>query len=207
MWDTRLSNAVYQPDSGLWTVNTTGCIPSGDTTQRACLQFYQIDLASFTALQQGMVQWPGFHFYGPGIAANDEGDAVLVYNGSSADSYVGIYYAGRYRTDPPNTLQPMGKVKDGEGCFLATYGANSVGTHSDATIDPINDSLFWLHSGYAYGRDANCQHNDWATGVAAVQFVGGAAPNNAAAQSGEGNGKSGKSGKKLPAVHLRHFGK
>jgi hypothetical protein len=204
MWGTRLFNAVYQPDSGLWTVNTTACTPSGDTTQRACLQFYQVDPAAVTVLQQGLVQWPGFHFYGPGIAANDEGDAVLVFNGSSTDSYVGIYYAGHYRTDPPNTLQTVWKVKDGEGCFLATYGPNSVGTHSDATIDPINDSLFWLHSGYAYGRDANCQNNDWATGVAAVQFVGGSAPNNAPTQSGKGNGNNGK---KPPAGHLSHFGK
>jgi hypothetical protein len=201
MWHSRLFNAVYQPDSGLWTVNTTACTPAGDTTQRACLQFYEIDPASVTVLQQGLVQWPGFHFYDPGITANDEGDAVLVFNGSSLNNYVGIYYTGRYRTDPANTLQTVRQVKDGEGCFVATNGPNSVSSHSDAIIDPINDSLFWLHSGYAYGRDANCQNNDWATGVAAVQFVGDSAPSNGAAQSGKGNGKKPP---KPPAVHLSH---
>jgi len=42
-------------------------------------------------------------------------------------------------------------------------------------VDPIYSGLFWLHGGFAandliYGPDPTCQHNDWTTGVAAVDF-------------------------------------
>jgi hypothetical protein len=59
----------------------------------------------------------------------------------------------------------------------------SLSMHSDAAIDPIDDSIFWVYSPFAFGNSARCQDNDWATGVAAVQFVGGAA----VAQSGTVN--------------------
>jgi hypothetical protein len=172
-WGPMLSNAVYQPNSGLWTASTIGCTPPTDTTQRNCVAWYNVDMASFTIRQQGSVHFPGFHYYSPGIAANDKGDAVLVLNGSSANSYAGAIYVGRYRTDPPNTLQQPWWYKNGEGCFVATRGINSLSSHSDITIDPSNNTLFWLNAAYAYGTSANCQNNDWATYVAAVQFVGG----------------------------------
>jgi hypothetical protein len=188
MWQTRLSNAVYHVSSGLWTANTIGCTPAGDTIQRACVQYYQIDPYAFTTLQQGLVQLPGWHFYSPGIAANEEGDAVLGFNGSNDSHYVGMYFTGHHHTDPTNTVETIWQVKDGEGCFQATYGPNSLSTHSEATVDPFDDSVFWVHSPYVYGKDASCQNNDWGTGIAAVQFVAGSPASYEASQSGSRNG-------------------
>jgi hypothetical protein len=170
-WDTRIFNAVYQAGGGLWTANTTGCTPPGDTVQRACVQWYEIDPTSMTVGQQGLVEYPGWYFYAPAIAANPYGDAVLVFNGSSATDYVGIYFTGRYHTDPLNTMQAsISVLKKGEGCYVRSAGNNTVSLHSDATLDPINSGVIWLHGAYAYGSDSNCQNNDWATGVGAVQF-------------------------------------
>jgi len=169
-WGTRISNAVYQ-SGGLWTANTTACTPPGDTVQRACVQWYQINTPSFTLRQQGLVEYPGWYFYAPAIAANLFGDAVLVFNGSSASAHAGIYFTGRYRTTPLNTLQPfIPALKTGEGCYVRGAGNNTVSLHSDATLDPIYSGVFWIHSAYVYGSDANCQNNDWATGVGAVEF-------------------------------------
>jgi hypothetical protein len=85
------------------------------------------------------------------------------------------YFAGHYRTDPPNTTNgdKIWQFKSGEGCFVPTNGTISLSMHSDAAIDPINDSIFWVYTPFAFGTSARCQDNDWATGVAAVQFVGG----------------------------------
>lgn len=170
-WGTRIFNAVYQPGSGLWTANGTGCTPPGDTVQRACVQWYQINTTSFTVRQQGLVEYPGWYFYAGAIVANNVGDAVLVFNGSSANSHVGIYVTGRYHTAPLNTLQASApQLKSGEGCYVRSAGNNTVSMHSDATVDPIYSGVFWIHSAYVYGSDSNCQNNDWATGVGAVEF-------------------------------------
>jgi hypothetical protein len=170
-WGTRISNAVYQTGGELWTANTTGCTPSGDTVQRACVQWYQIKTASFTVGQEGLVKYPGWYFYAPAIAANPYGDAVLVFNGSSANYHVGIFFTGRYHTSPLNTMQAsIPALKSGEGCYVRSAGNNTVSLHSDATVDPIYSGVFWIHSAYVYGSDSNCQNNDWATGVGAVEF-------------------------------------
>ena len=203
-WDPRIFNAVYQPDSGLWTAHTTGCTPAGDTTERACVQWYQMDPASFTVQQQGLVQLPGWYFYSAAIAANDEGDAVLGFTGSNANQYAGIYLTGRYHTDPPNTVQTILQVKAGEGCYQTNDGLNSVSTHSDATVDPIDSTVFWTHTAFAYGKDASCQNNDWATGIAAVQFVGGTAVSNGATSSSKANGTLARPRRRLQV--LSHFG-
>jgi hypothetical protein len=174
MWNTRLSNAVHQPDSGLWTTNTVACTPPGDT-QRACVQWYQIDPGSFTIRQQGLTQLPGYHFYSPAIAANDQGDAVLTFNGSNANLPVEMYFTGHYRTDPPNTMTHVVYFNTNGGCFVPANGLNSLSTHSDAVIDPIDSSVFWIYGAYTFGNSATCQDNDWGTNVAAVQFVGGTA--------------------------------
>jgi hypothetical protein len=170
-WGTRVSNAVYQAGGGLWTANTTGCTAPGDTVQRACVQWYEINTTSITVRQQGVVRYPGWYFYAPAIAANTFGDAVVVFNGSSANQHVGIYFTGHYHTAPLNTMQAfIPALKTGEGCYVRSAGNNTVGLHSDATVDPIYSGVFWIHSGYVYGSDSNCQNNDWATGVGAVEF-------------------------------------
>jgi hypothetical protein len=43
-------------------------------------------------------------------------------------------------------------------------------TFGTPSVDPIYSGVFWLHSAYAYGSNSNCQNNDWATWLGAVQF-------------------------------------
>jgi hypothetical protein len=170
-WGTRIFNAMYQPRSGLWTAHETGCTPPTDTVPRSCVQWYELDPKSMKVRQQGVVKSTGYYFYAPAIAANKSGDAVVVFNGSSATTHVGIYFTGRYRTASPDTMQQsILPLKSGEGCYVRSAGNNTVSLHSDASVDPTYDGVFWLHSGYAYGSDANCQNNDWSTGVGAVEF-------------------------------------
>jgi hypothetical protein len=170
-WGTRIFNAMYQAGGELWTANTTGCTPAGDTVRRACVQWYEINTTSFSVRQQGVAEYPGWYFYAPAIVANNAADAVLVFNASSASSHVGIYFTGRYHAAPLNTMQvAIPALKSGEGCYVRSAGNNTVSMHSDATVDPIYSGVFWIHSAYVYGSDSNCQNNDWATGVGAVEF-------------------------------------
>ena len=170
-WGTRLFTVVYQAGSGLWTANSTACKPPGDTLQRSCVQWYAIDPSSDRVLQQGIVESSGYYFYAPAIATNTLGDAVLVFNGSSVNHHVGIYFTGRYHTAPLNTMQAsIPLLRNGDGCYIRSAGSNTVSLHSDVTVDPIYSGVFWLHSAYAYGTDTNCQKNDWATWIGAVEF-------------------------------------
>jgi hypothetical protein len=74
------------------------------------------------------MQVPGYHFYSPGIAANDKGDAVLAFSGSNVNGFVGSYFAGHYRTDPPNTTNgnKIWQFKSGEACSLEARQASQV---------------------------------------------------------------------------------
>jgi len=185
-WGTQLNNAVYQPPDGLWTAHTTGCRWPGDSEERSCMQWFQIDPGNATVLQQGSFGYPGAYVYAPAIAANANGDAVLVYNSSSAASnwYVQVDYIGRQGSDPLNTLQGSGfqmQGAAGQGCYQRTTAGNTVSPYSAADLDPLNQKVFWIMGAYTLGHDPNCTNNDWSTGVAAVSFTGAAASSEVAA--------------------------
>jgi hypothetical protein len=167
-WGTRLFNAVYGK-SGVWTAHTTGCIPAGDTTARACVQWFNFDPVARRMKQEGYLGVPNADFYGPEITADPAGDAVLAFNGSASYAAVGVYYAGRQHTDPRNTFQPFLLLKDGEGCYERSP-ANTVGMHSAVDQDATDPQKFWLAGAYTTGKNGNCQANDWAIAVGEVTF-------------------------------------
>jgi hypothetical protein len=170
--DTRLVNAVYFRRSGLWTAHTTAC---PNNPNRSCMKWYQIDPVGGIAMQDSYWGYSVDFVYAPAVAANRNGDAVFVFNTSSANHYVDIDAAGRAAGDPPNTLQSPGfQVKTGSDIY--TRGAPAL--HSAADLDPTNDNLFWVFGAHAFGNasglNATCPsgavNHDWATWVGAVSF-------------------------------------
>jgi hypothetical protein len=171
--DARLVNAVYQPNSGLWTVHTTAC-PWNPAI--SCFKWYEIDPVAGTTRQDAFFGYTVDSAYAPAIAVSRNA-ALFVFNSSSANHFVNVDYVGRYAGDPTNTLPGNGFVLH-SGVDVYTRGAPAF--HSGADTDPTDDNRFWIAgawaSGNAGGRNATCGdgtvNHDWVTQVATVSFKG-----------------------------------
>jgi hypothetical protein len=178
---TELTNAVYQPGVGLWTVHTTAC-PAGYGLG-SCLKWYQIDPVTATARQDSSFGFSNAYVFAPWIVVNSFGDAVIPFEISGPNFYVTAYYAGRYRSDPLNTLQASSvALKYGAGYYQRNGGAdefghsiNAPGLRSGGDVDPDNDNLFWIYGAYASGLNGTCPNNtpnyDWSTELGRVTFT------------------------------------
>ena len=165
-----ITNAVLL-SNGLWAAQTTGCMPDGDTTQRSCVRWYQIDPVASVVLQQGTLGFAGAHFYYPALAANAAGDMTLAFSGSASYSPVGIYYSGRRAADPPNTLDGFALLHDGDSCYVRPRGgANTLGGRTAVVLDPSDGRSMWMFGAFASGTNSDCQANGWGTWIGQVRW-------------------------------------
>jgi hypothetical protein len=150
--------------SGLWTVQPTGLTFAGDAAVRSGLHWLQIDPVGNRISQQGYYGAPGIYFYYPAIAPDPTGNAVLVFNGSSATTHVGAYYTSRGSGDAANTFRGYAPLKTGQGCYDRSTPFNVVGFCSAAAWDPLagNDAT-WLLSAFVVGSNTTCSANTWDT--------------------------------------------
>jgi hypothetical protein len=162
-WDARLTNAILMP-SGLWTVQPTGLQFKGDAAVRSGLHWLQIDPVRNQIIQEGYYGAPGIYFYYPAIAPDPTGNAVLVFNLSSASTYVGAYYTSRQSGDAANTFCSYAPLQTGQGCYDQSAPFNVVGLYSAAAWDPLagNDAT-WLLSAFVVGSNATCSATTWDT--------------------------------------------
>jgi hypothetical protein len=178
---TELTNAVYQPGVGLWTVHTIAC-PAG-SGMGSCVRWYQISPTTAAIVQEGNLGFTQAYAYAPAIVVNSSGNVVIPFEASSSSLYVGSYYAGRSRNDPLNTLQSVSyALKAGAGYYQRDGGPdefghsiNAPGVRSGGDVDPDNDNLFWIYGAYASGLNGTCPNNtpnyDWSTELGLVTFT------------------------------------
>jgi hypothetical protein len=165
-----ITNAVLL-SNGLWAAQTTGCTPDGDTTQRSCVRWYQIDPVASVVLQQSTLGFAGVHFYYPALAANEAGDMTLAFSGSATYAAAGIYYSGRRVSDPPNTLDGFALLHDGDGCYVRGYsGVNTLGGRTAVVLDPSDRRSIWIFGAFASGTNSDCQANGWGTWIGQVRW-------------------------------------
>jgi hypothetical protein len=167
---TEITNAVLL-SNGLWAAQTTGCTPDGDTTQRSCVRWYQIDPVASVVLQQSTLGYAGAHFYYPALAANEAGDMTLAFSGSATYSAAGIYYSGRRAPDPPNALNGFALLHDGDSCYVRPHdGANTLGGRTAVVLDPSDGRSMWIFGAFASGNNSDCQSNGWGTWIGQVRW-------------------------------------
>jgi len=175
--DAGLTNAVYQPTSGLWTVHAVAC---PDNASLSCLRYYQIDPQAGMTVQDAFFGYNDAAVYAPSVAVNSRGDAVFVFNESGPNNYVGVNYIGRDAIDPLNRLQSPG--------FNLVAGVSPYdrqgfppGRTTAVDTDPANDNQFWVTGAYSSGvpmfdgsplacKPSNQVLDNWSTQVGAVSF-------------------------------------
>jgi len=164
--DSRLVNAVYQPNSGLWTVHTTTCPWNA---KLSCFKWYEIDPNSGTPRQDSFFGYNDSSVFAPAVAVSRNA-AVFAFNSSSSSLFVNLETVGRYAGAPTNALGQSLLVKPGSD----VYTRGTPAYHSGADTDPTNDNKFWVVGAYASGPNTACPNGtpnyDWATEVGSLVF-------------------------------------
>jgi hypothetical protein len=153
--DHRMQNLVYRNGS-LWTTHTI-FLPSGGSPTRSSVQWWQINPAGYSVIQNGRIDDPsGVNFYAfPSIAVNKSNDVLIGFSRFSATQYASGNYAFRSSTDPLNTLRADVVLKAGEAPYFKMYSGtrNRWGDYSNTVVDPLNDTDFWTIQEYAWTND------------------------------------------------------
>lgn len=168
--DARLVNAVYQPNSGLWTVHTTTC-PWNKAL--SCFKWYDIDPVAEKPIQDNFFGYNIDSVYAPAVAVSRNA-AVFVYNASSKNHFVDVDVVGRYAGDATNVLGQSYRVQAG----VDVYTRGAPAAHNGADADPTNDNRLWIvgawASGSAGGQNAKCPNgtvnHDWITQIGNILF-------------------------------------
>ena len=82
--------------------------------------------------------------------------------------YAGAYYALHEVTDPAGYIGPSGTVQTGLDWYYRAFGGtrNRWGDYSGASVDPSDDTTFWIFNEYAETRGTPISGEDGRWGTA-----------------------------------------
>ncbi len=169
--DRIMTPVVYQnrnATESLWADHTILLnYPVGPTA----IRWYQFDVTggNFPVTPVQQQDWSngndGLWRWMPSIAVDQNGNTAIGYSTSSTSMFPGIRYAGRFATDPLNSL--------GQGEAIMTNGGGSLtgsqgrwGDYSMTTVDPADNITFWHTNEYFRATSGF----NWSTRVGKFQF-------------------------------------
>jgi hypothetical protein len=151
-----VANVVKQGDS-LWAVHAVQ-----GTGSNSALRWYEIDEASNTVLQSGLIENVNQDFHEPSIAVNEFGHAVIGYTCSgpslpaSACASVGETVGGVMAFEAPLILAAANLTAPNQCYFQEFNDRNRWGDYSATVLDPVTPCTFWTFQEFlAVGADCN----------------------------------------------------
>jgi hypothetical protein len=162
---THISTGDFRPAHAMWRSGSLWLAQGINYLNRASCRWYQIDTATRTVVQTGIVADPVLSYFYPAIAVNARGDVAMAFNGSHAGQYVGAYYTGRLASDPLGAMSDPILLRAGQGPYdrVDGNGNNRWGDYSYCCVDPT-DGSFWTIQEYAR------TNNDWGTSIERLEF-------------------------------------
>ena len=161
--DQRFGSAVFQSGHYLYAANAIGDSQNPNLTTHDMVHWMILDANTLTLLVQGVISDPNYDFTFPSIAANDYGDFMIAYNGSSQSSFVSDYADICHFNGISVICETPLLLQTGLGNYHG--GFNRWGDYSAAQVDPANPKVFWAFLGYPLAN------NQWATSIAAIMEV------------------------------------
>ncbi|MBD0277325.1 MAG: hypothetical protein ICV81_05095 [Flavisolibacter sp.] len=161
--DVRVLNAVFRGGS-VWCAFTTAHDYGAGNV--AAIQWFQINAAAASLIQQGIYGAQGFHYFYPAVMPDSNGNMTMVFCRSGSTQFASILYTGRKATDPLGDLQPSALLKAGTANYvqLDSLGRNRWGDYAGVGSDPADTLKVWFYSGYTVAG------NSWATHIGASKF-------------------------------------
>ncbi|MFZ0181044.1 MAG: IPT/TIG domain-containing protein [Candidatus Dormiibacterota bacterium] len=154
--DDRFLNAVWG-NGMIWTAGGTECMPTGDSTQRSCLDYVGVTADSGgtvgpTVTQINNVGVNGSYLYYPALSMDSSGNVVTVFNESSSSSFPAIMDAtiasGGSTLSTFQTLHTSSTFYDPNSSGVCqpvgTPTACRWGDYNGAALDPSNPQHVWV---------------------------------------------------------------
>lgn len=163
--DNALLDAVYR-NGALWVSANGACTPTGDTQARACLRFIDISIPTSGGIsganiaQNFDVGVAGEYLYYPAVRTDKYDDMASVFTESSSSECTSVAEVSQqagYSVGSPQLVHA--------GQYAYTQ-ASRWGDYSGASVDPSDDSTFWLGAEYATAVPCfNGQCSAWGTWI------------------------------------------
>lgn len=162
--DVRVLHAVFR--GGSVSTAFTTAHNWGGSSNRASIQWCEINAAVPAVVQQGVYGTAAFHYFFPASCPDNNGNVTLVFSRSGTSGFGSILYTGRRSTDPLGTLQSSVLLKVGAAHYVGLDGGgrNRWGDYNGIAADPANPRLIWFYSEYASAL------NTWGTWVGSSFF-------------------------------------
>lgn len=151
-----------------WTTMTIACNPGGGSVN--CIRWAQINPATATVVQSGVLSSAGDYRFHPDLAVNHCDDMAVGYTKSNSSSFPGVFYAGRQGTDPLNTLQAETLIKAGEINYTSFESSSPRrwGDYTGMTIDPDGTTFWYLGE---YSKNTGTTSGRWGTYIASMSYA------------------------------------
>ncbi|MCB8949696.1 MAG: DNRLRE domain-containing protein [Ardenticatenaceae bacterium] len=151
-----------------WTTMTVACNPGSGSVN--CIRWAQINPATATVIQSGVLSSNGDYRFHPDLAVNHCDDMAVGYTKSNSSSFPSVYYAGRQGTDPLNTLQAETLIKAGEITYTSfeTSSPRRWGDYTGMTIDPDGTTFWYLGE---YSKNTGTSSGRWGTYIASMSYA------------------------------------
>lgn len=184
--DRRALDCVWR-DNSIW-LTTTINPNSGPDTGQTTAHWIKLDTSSVTSSGSpaGLISLNDQGDIGgediatetctffPSVAVNSSGDAKFGFSASASTIYAGAYVAGRQAGDPAGTVQASITVHAGQDYYYRTLGGsrNRWGDYSGISVDPADDSIFWVFNQYAAlrGTELGGEDGRWGTAWVSCSF-------------------------------------
>jgi hypothetical protein len=170
--DERILDAVFR-DGLLWASSDDACKPSGDTTQRSCMQFFEVLTggASPVVNQDFSFGTKSFYDYYPSVDLDSSDDLITSFTQSSSNEFPSGFVDGRLAGDPVNTLGTPVLFQAG----ARAYNSNDTsglpfrwGDYSGAGVDPSDQTAIWVAAEYATSATVGL---NWGTSIAKARLI------------------------------------
>ena len=137
-------------------------------TNNAALQWYRMNATSLAIEAEGLISDPTLDLYYSSIAANEFGDIVIGFSGSSETDFVGTYaVVGDTDLNGDVTFGDLIQLKAGEGGYvrLDSSNRNRWGDYSATVLDPSDPFSFWTFQEFASGT------NEWSIQISQIRIA------------------------------------
>lgn len=163
--DNALLDAMYRSGS-LWVSANDACTPETDTAVRSCLRFIEISIpagasaANASIAENFDVGVHGEYLYYPAVRTDKYGNMASVFSESSGSQCPSVAEITQQAGGTPGS---PALVNPGSAAYTQ---ANRWGDYSGASVDPTDDSTFWLAAEYATTEPCSSgQCSAWGTWI------------------------------------------
>ncbi len=172
--DHRVQNAVIR-SGRLWACRSVGLNSSGTQlgADRTGCEWLELDTSAVppSLTQTGRIFDPAAadprFYYIPAISVSGQGHVAVVFSGSKAAEYIGIFTAGRLAGDGAGLTGAPVELTSGEAPYTSLDGLsrNRWGDYASMSVDPRDDMTFWSAHEYATSRPPS---DIWGTFISAL---------------------------------------